>query len=90
LLRRIKPHHDLLLSAVLRVLLAGTIVALATAEELHAWALLAGASVALVEVGVQRWWSQRTGQEWTPVPPNESVLHRLRSANKERSQSSRR
>jgi hypothetical protein len=76
----------LLLSAVLRVLLAGVIVALATAEQLHAWALLAGASVTLVELAAQRWWSKRTGQAWTPVPPSESVLQRLRSANKERPQ----
>jgi protein-S-isoprenylcysteine O-methyltransferase Ste14 len=83
--RRTKPRPDSLLSAAFRVLVAGAIVALATADLLHAWALLAGAVLALGQAGVRRWWSRTTGQEWTPVPPNESVIHRLRTAGKEHS-----
>jgi hypothetical protein len=68
----------------LRVLVAAALIALATADLLHAWSLLAGAVFALAQTGVRRWWSHMTGQEWTPVPPSESVLQRLRSARTER------
>ena len=85
MLQRARHHPDSLLKTTLRVLVAAAIVAFATADLLHAWAVLAGACVALAEAGVRRWWSHRTGREWMPVPPNESVIHRLRSAGKEHS-----
>jgi protein-S-isoprenylcysteine O-methyltransferase Ste14 len=80
----LRPRRDSLLSATFRVLVAAAFVTLATADLLHVWALLAGALVALAQTGVRRWWSQTTGQEWTPVPPSESVLQRLRSARTKR------